>query len=584
MIHLRRAAAGLLGAAALLASATPPASAATLSGTDTRTVSSRVLSSASPFYQKLPDATPAAADSAAVVSSLDNQAHVFYGTATDANVSVNTVKYTPPMYVARNTDPLYDVTAWSCQASTAMYASLLNEKLQDVRIPADAVPDPTDDGSMAIYNPDTKDLVELWKARKVNGQWQACWGGRLSDADQTLGVFDKTFGASASGMAMWPTTIRAAELRQGHIDHVIGLSIPYTKAGVFSWPALRTDGWKTGSELAIGQMLRLPASVDIDAMKLSPLARTIAKAAQEYGIIVTDTGGAVAFAAENAAGLATNPYPDLFRGRWSFQEMMANKSLGEQAFPLDKLVALPVDYRVPVAVEPTPGPTTPPADYRTTILASHPSVYWRLDETGAAVADSSGNNVAGTMTGVYRPAPGVLTGDTAVATYGNDRSLVYANTKVAAGANATVQVWFKANGLGKGGKLAGFESSQTALGTGSDRSLYMLNDGRLAFGTMSPSAQAVTSTRKYNDGVWHFATATQSGTGTVLYVDAVRVATGTATGGPSATGYWRLGGGNLAAWPNRPTNSYFAGSLDEFAVYGSALDAATVTAQYKARS
>ena len=589
MSHLRRAAVGALSATALLLAA-PLASAATLSGTDTRTVSSRVLSTASPFYQKLPDGTPSAADSGALVSSLNSQAHAFYGTATDANVAVNTVKYTPPMYVARTSDPLYDVTAWSCQASTSMYANLLNEKLQDINIPVDAVPDPTDDGSMTIYNPDTKDLVELWKARKVDGKWQACWGGRLNDADKSIGVFDGTYGASASGMAMWATTIRAQELSQGRIDHVVGLSIPYTKAGSYSWPATRTDGWKSGSELSIGQMLRLPASLDIDAMKLSPTARTIAKAAQEYGIIITDTGGAVAFAAENAVGLSSNPYPEIFRGRWSFQEMMANASLGEQAFPLDKLVALPMDYRVPVAaattptVTPTPTPTAPAADYSGTVKANNPSLYWRLDESGSTVADSSGNNVSGTMTGVYRPAPGALTGNTAVATYGNDRSLVYAGSRLTTGANFSLQLWFKANGLGKGGKLAGFETSQLSLGTSADRSLYMLNDGRLAFGTMSPSPQAITSTKRYNDGVWHMATATQSGTGTTLYVDGVRVATGTGTGAPEAAGYWRLGGGNLTAWPNQPTNSYFAGSLDEFAVYDSALPSTTVAAQFKARS
>lgn len=594
MNHLRRAAVGVLGAAALLVPLGVPASAATLSGTDSRAVPSRILSSASPFYQKLPGSTPAAANSAALVSSLNAQAHAFYGTATDANVSVNTVKYTPPMYVSRNTDPLYDVTAWNCQASTSLYANLLNEKLQDIRIPADALPDPSDDGSMAVYNRDTGDLVELWKARKVNGKWQACWGGRLSAAGSSLGVYEGTFGSSASGMAMWPTTIRASELAQGRIDHVIGLSIPFTKAGTVSWPAIRTDGWKTGNELAIGQMLRLPASLDLDAMKLSPLARTIARAAQEYGIIITDTGGSVAFSAENAVGLATNPYPGLFRNRWSFQEMMANKALGESAFPLDKLVALPLNYKVPVtAPAPTPSPTTPApstppattptADYAATVKAAKPSLYWRLDSTGSTVADASGNGAGGRMTTVYRPAPGAIAGNTAIATYGNDRSLVHADARSASGAAYTVQVWFKANGIGKGGKLVGFEEAQTAFGARSDRSLYMLNDGRLAFGTMPGSAKAITSTRRYNDGAWHMATVTQSSGGTVLYVDAVRVATGTATGAAAYSGYWRLGGGNLKAWPNQPTNSYFAGSLDEFAVYPAALPAATVTAQYKAR-
>ena len=51
-----------------------------------------------------------------------------------------------------------------------------------------------------------------------------------------------------------------------------------------------------------------------------------------------------------------------------------------------------------------------------------------------------------------RAAPGAITGDSAVATYGNDRSLVYANSRAGTGTNFTLQLWFKANGLGKGGK------------------------------------------------------------------------------------------------------------------------------------
>jgi hypothetical protein len=584
MIHLRRAAIGVLGISALLFAAPPSALATSLSGTDTRAVSSRIFSSASPFYQKLPANAPAASDSSALVASLNKQAHDFYGTATLANVGLNTVKYTPPMYVARSSDPLYDVTAWSCQSGSGSLATIFNENMQDINIPADAQPDPSDDGSMTIYNPDTRQLVELWKARKVSGQWQACWGGRINDAGNSLGVFSNTWGVSASGMAMWATTIRAQEIQQGRIDHVIGLSIPYIKSTI-SWPAVRTDGWRTGSELSLGQMLRLPASLDIDAMKLSPLARTIAKAAQEYGIIITDTGGSVSFAAENALGLATNPYPGLFRNRWAFQELQANASLGEAAFPLDKLVALPMNYKVAVSTTPT-EPTTPPAptaSYPATVKASNPSLYWRLNDTGSTVADSSGNGRTGAMTIVYRPAPGAITGDAAVAPYGNDKSLLYTASKVTPSTNYSVQLWFK-TGTGKGGKLAGLEVAQTGLGSSSNRSLYMTNDGRLAFGTMSGTAASVTSTKKYNDGAWHMATVTQSATGTTLYVDAVRVATNTVASAPAAAGYWRLGGGNLAAWPNQPTNPYFAGSLDEFAVYDTALSSATVTAQFKARS
>jgi len=89
---------------ALFAPTSLPASAASLSGTDSRPASSRVFAANSPFYQKLPDRTPAAAKSKKLVASLNAQAHKFYGTKSTANVGINTTRFTPALYVAYNSD------------------------------------------------------------------------------------------------------------------------------------------------------------------------------------------------------------------------------------------------------------------------------------------------------------------------------------------------------------------------------------------------------------------------------------------------------------------------------------------------
>jgi len=324
-----------------------PAIAESRSGSDSRPSPTRVFAEGSPFYQELPSRTPKAAKSAKLVASLNSQAHKFYGTKAHANVNVNTKRFSPALYVAYDSDPVFDIQGWNCQHKASGWDSKLNRQLQGVHIPADLLPDPSTDGSVSIYNADSNEVVELWKTRQVDGQWQACWGGRISDADTARGIFTQHFGASASGLALWGVTIRQQELLDGHIDHVIGLAIPFTKKGTVSWPANRTDGRKTGNQLAIGQMLRLPANLDLAAMKLSPAAMTIARAAQQYGIIVADTSGSVAFSAENPIALSTNSYDTVFRGRWPYLEMMGNKGLGEVAFPLNKLVALPLNYRTP---------------------------------------------------------------------------------------------------------------------------------------------------------------------------------------------------------------------------------------------
>lgn len=562
---------------ALFVPASLPARAASLSGTDSRPAPSRVFAASSPFYQRLPDRTPAASKSKKLVAGLNAQAHRFYGTKTQANVGINTTRFAPALYVAYNSDPVFDITGWNCQNRWKGWDTELNRQLRGVHVPADLRPDQSSDGSVSIYNADTRDVVELWKARKVDGKWQACWGGRIADASKASGTFTYGYGASASGLALWGATIRQSELLAGHIDHVINLGIPFTKKGTISWPANRTDGWKTGTQLAIGQRLRLPASLDLSAMKLSPVARTIARAAQEYGVVISETSGSVAFSAENPIALADNSYDSIFRGHYAFAEMLGNKALGEVPFPLTKLVALPLDYQVP----PQSAPVTPNTTYAKAVKAARPAIHWRLGDTGSVAADASGHKRTGTLRGVTRYEPGAIAGNLAIRTAGDRGSGVYQSKRSTPATSFSVQVWFRTTNTA-GGKILGFENTRTGHGSRADRSLYMTTDGRVGFGTYRSRIRTVVTTGTYNDGAWHQATATQGNGATKLYVDGVLVAANALTGAQPGSGYWRLGGGNMDGWPEKPASTWFAGALDEFAYYRSALSAKTVAAQYAA--
>ena len=76
-------------------------------------------------------------------------------------------------------------------------------------------------------------------------------------------------------------------------------------------------------------------------------------------------------------------------------------------------------------------------------------------------------------------------------------------------------------------------------------------------------------------------TATMSSAGMRLYVDGVLVGSRTdTTAGEPYLGYWRLGGDNLDGWPSRPPTRNFIGSVDEVAIYPTALTAGQVQAQY----
>ncbi|WP_131106027.1 hypothetical protein [Ornithinimicrobium sufpigmenti] len=324
----------------------------------------------SPFYRPLPDDTPVAADSEALIAGLYQQAIDYFGRPGQPNVTINIDNYTAPLYITSTDDPQQDIRPWNCQDKEEGWDAELAEMWSGQHLPSNLKPDGSSDGNVSIYNADTGTLVELWQARQApDGVWEACWGGVIEDASVSPGTFAVPYGASAGGMALWAYTIRHDELLEGEINHVIGLTIPEIKKGVISWPATRTDGRVDGTEIAMGQLLRLPADFDLDSLNLSPSARTVAQAAQDYGIVITDTSGAVAFAGEHEFGLVDNRYDEIFRGRYAYEEMAGDPALGEDPFPLQELVALPVDYGKDLPWPPEDAPAAVGGDEAVATLA-----------------------------------------------------------------------------------------------------------------------------------------------------------------------------------------------------------------------
>jgi hypothetical protein len=106
----------------------------------------------------------------------------------------------------------------------------------------------------------------------------------------------------------------------------------------------------------------------------------------------------------------------------------------------------------------------------------------------------------------------------------------------------------------------------------------MLASGQLVFGTYTGQINVATSSGSYNDGNWHYMVATQGPGGMTLYVDGQVVATNPQTQAQSYNGFWRIGGDNLSGWG--VNNGYFAGTIDEAAVYPTGLTPAQVQAHY----
>ncbi|WP_246136334.1 LamG-like jellyroll fold domain-containing protein [Leekyejoonella antrihumi] len=223
-------------------------------------------------------------------------------------------------------------------------------------------------------------------------------------------------------------------------------------------------------------------------------------------------------------------------------------------------------------------PAAPKDAYGKAVYNSDPELFWRLDDaTGPTAADASRNGETGVYSGGETfGQPGALGSQgTAVTFNGVDGTIGSADQFT----NPTVyseELWFNTTTT-NGGKLIGFGDQQSGNSNNYDRHVYMTPDGKLNFGVYTGATNIITSPASYNDGKWHYMVATQGPDGMTLYVDGQVVATGTQTQAQSYTGYWRVGGDT--SWSGNP---FFAGSIDEVAVYSSELDAATVQAHYAA--
>ncbi|MEO6530185.1 MAG: LamG-like jellyroll fold domain-containing protein, partial [Specibacter sp.] len=219
------------------------------------------------------------------------------------------------------------------------------------------------------------------------------------------------------------------------------------------------------------------------------------------------------------------------------------------------------------------------------VLNDNPSLYWPLGGPAAAAAADWGgfnNGVVGTGVGTTPTGGGAISGDTSPASTfnGTGNGVIGSNQKTAVSPAFSTEVWFKTTTT-TGGKLLGYGTNRSGSSVSNDRHVYMLNNGRLSFGVYTGAVKTVTSGSAYNNGAWHHLVATQGPGGMALYVDGNVVATDSSiTTAQSYYGYWRVGGDNLTNWPSRPSSDYFNGSLDNFAVYNTALTASQVSSHH----
>jgi len=265
------------------------------------------------WNQALPGNAPIDPTSSALVQAL--VAEVAREQAANIGPWIDTAYASTPIYTVGPSQPpvlvaLDEPTAWWRAPLQAAFAA--------VPIPPNAQPAAGSDAEMTVYQPSTNRLWEFFHARNVNGEWHAAWGGAIENVSQSPGYYTTTswtgsgsyWGAAATSLPLAAGTITIADLRSGQIDHALAIALPEPRAGVYAWPAQRSDG--TGAaptDIPEGAHLRLDPSLNIPALHLPHITEVLALAAQRYGMVVRDqTHHAIGFYGEDPTPTGSNPY------------------------------------------------------------------------------------------------------------------------------------------------------------------------------------------------------------------------------------------------------------------------------------
>jgi len=204
----------------------------------------------------------------------------------------------------------------------------------DVPLPPDAVAADGEDRHLVVWQPSTDTMWEFWDfTRAEDGSPAARHGARIAGVSAHPGWLPAPFGASATGLPMIAGTVLAEDVARGRIDHALAMAIPEPRRELMDGLATRTDGWSERAETPIeGSRFRLDPALDVDALGLHPFVAFLARAAQEYGIILRDKAGGVVLFGEDPRGIGRDPFAGLIDG--------ADPAALMRSFPWDRLQLL----------------------------------------------------------------------------------------------------------------------------------------------------------------------------------------------------------------------------------------------------
>lgn len=216
------------------------------------------------------------------------------------------------------------------------------------------------------------------------------------------------------------------------------------------------------------------------------------------------------------------------------------------------------------------------------LFAQLPSGAIALYPLNNSANDVSGNGYDGTLTATTVTANRFTTTASATGFTSGTSTGTFPGSLVTALQNDfTIGYWFNTNMTASSSTQwyggAALVDAEVCGGT-SDWGTALINGGAVAFGIGAPDITIISPSTGYNDGNWHFVTATRSASaGTItLYVDGAQVASTTGTATTARTAPTLIG---LGRNPCVSTGVY-TGSLDDAIAYARTLTSTEVTNLY----
>ena len=202
--------------------------------------------------------------------------------------------------------PVYRATSADREYAVHSTGYPLPPEFGSLRIPASATPAQTSDSAMAVYDVAKGYVVLMWHAAKTSTGWSA-GGGSIAYLDsngysvRTGRSNDPRNDGSMRGNNGAVSCALYDEVAAGSIDHVLKIALGPDPSSRFVFPMVGSDGNGPSVAPAEGTRLRIKPSVDLAALKLSPQALIIARAAQRYGVYIGDGGGNTTLKLEDTA-------------------------------------------------------------------------------------------------------------------------------------------------------------------------------------------------------------------------------------------------------------------------------------------